>query len=92
MAGSGDQEEVKAFAAQCADEACGDRVRPRRADRGADDADVGAGEYRVECGSELGVGLSARAGAYCAHGRRECSPREGGRKGALDVVVGGQAA
>jgi hypothetical protein len=58
MAGSGDQEEVEAFAAQCADEAFGDRVRPRRSDRGAEDADVGAGEYPVECGSELGISVA----------------------------------
>jgi hypothetical protein len=34
MAGSGDQEVVEAFPAQCPDEALGDRVRPRSSDRG----------------------------------------------------------
>jgi hypothetical protein len=55
VAPSGDQQVVEAFAAQCADEAFGDRVGPRRAHWGADDADVGAGEHRVECGGELAV-------------------------------------
>src|SRR5215207_6657239 len=48
VAPSGDQQVVEALAAQCADEAFGDRVGPRRAHWGADDADVGAGEDRVE--------------------------------------------
>jgi hypothetical protein len=55
VARSGDQELVEAFAAQRANPALGDRVRPRRANRGADDADVGAGEHRVEGGGELAV-------------------------------------
>ena len=41
---SGDQDVVEAFPAQGADEAFGDRVRPRRPDRSMDDADVGGGE------------------------------------------------
>jgi hypothetical protein len=52
--GSGDQEVVEAFAAQRADEAFGDRIRPGCPDRGAD-ADVGASERGVERGGELAV-------------------------------------
>ena len=48
VAWSGDQEVVEAFAAQRADEALRDRVRPGCPDRGADDADVRAGEHGVE--------------------------------------------
>jgi hypothetical protein len=55
VARSGDQHVVEAFAAQRADPALGDRVGPRRLDWGADDADVGAVEYRVEGGGELAV-------------------------------------
>ena len=55
MAWSGDQKVVEAFAAQRADPAPGDRVGPRRLDWRADDADVGAGEHRVEDGGELAV-------------------------------------
>ena len=54
VAGSGDQEMVEAFAAQCADEAFGDRVRSRRPNWCADDANVGAGEDHVEVDGELG--------------------------------------
>jgi hypothetical protein len=46
---------VEAFAAQRADEAFGDGVRSRCLDWGAEDADVGAGEHRVEGGGELAV-------------------------------------
>ena len=53
VAWSGDQQVVEAFAAQGADEALGDGVRPRCPDWGADDADVGAGEDRVEGGVDL---------------------------------------
>ena len=49
VAGPGDQN-VVAFAAQGADPALGDCVRPWRSDRCTDDADVGAGEHRVEAG------------------------------------------
>ena len=49
---------VEAFAAQGADEALGDRVRPWCPDWGADDADVGAGEHRVEGGDELGISVA----------------------------------
>ena len=55
VAWSGDQEVVEAFPAQGADEALGDGVRPRCADRGSDDPDAGAGEDGVEGGGELGV-------------------------------------
>ena len=55
VARSTDQEVVEAFAAQGADEAFGDGVRPRCSDRGAEDADVGAGEHGVEGGGELAV-------------------------------------
>src|SRR6185503_3904003 len=55
VSGSGDEEVVEAFPAQGADEAFRDRVRARRPYRGADDADVGAGEDGVEGGGELAV-------------------------------------
>ena len=55
VARSGDQEMIEAFTAQGADEAFCDRVRSRCPHRGADDADVRAGEDRVEGGSELAV-------------------------------------
>ena len=55
---SGDQEVVEAFAPQGADEAFRDRVRPRCSYRGADDADGGAGEDRVEGGGELAVSVA----------------------------------
>ena len=56
--GSGDQEVIEAFAAQCADEALCDRVGPRCSDWGAKDADVGAGEHGVEGGAELAVSVA----------------------------------
>jgi hypothetical protein len=52
---SSDQEMVEAFAAQRADPALGDRVGPRRLDWGAEDADAGASEDRVDGGGELAV-------------------------------------
>ena len=55
VAPSGDQQVIEAFAAQRADEAFGDGVGPRRANRGADDADVGASEHCIEGGGELAV-------------------------------------
>ena len=55
VAWSGDQDVVEAFAAEGADEAFGNRVRPRCPDRGADDADVGGGKNSVERGCELAV-------------------------------------
>jgi len=55
VAWSGDQDVVEAFAAEGADEAFGNRVRPRCPDRGADDADVGGGKDSVERGGELAV-------------------------------------
>jgi hypothetical protein len=58
VAPSGDQHVVEAFAAQRPDEALCDRVRARRPDWGADDADVGAGEDRVEAGGELAVSIA----------------------------------
>ena len=45
-------------AAQCANEAFRDRVRSGRPDRGADDADVGAGEHCVEGGGEVAVSVA----------------------------------
>ena len=53
-----DQDVVEAFAADGADEAFGDRVRPRCPHRGPDDPDVGAGEDGVEGGGELGVAVA----------------------------------
>ena len=58
VAPSGDQHVVEAFAARRADEALGDRVRPRRLDWGADDGNVGAGEHGVEGGGELGIAVA----------------------------------
>jgi hypothetical protein len=55
VAWSGDQEVVEAFASQGPDPAFRNGVRARCADRGADGAEVGAGEYRVEGGGELAV-------------------------------------
>lgn len=55
VAWPGDQEVVETFPAQGADEAFRDRVRSGCPDRGADDADVGAGEHGVERGGELAV-------------------------------------
>ena len=56
VAWSGDQQVVEAFAAQRADEALGDRVRPRCPDWGADDADVG--EHGVDGVGELGIAVA----------------------------------
>ena len=55
VAWSGDQEVVEAFPSQGADEAFGDRVRVGCSYRGADDADVGAGEHSIERAGELAV-------------------------------------
>jgi hypothetical protein len=55
VSGPGDQEVVEAFPAQGTDEPFRDRVRPWCPDRGADDADVRAGEHGVERGGELAV-------------------------------------
>jgi hypothetical protein len=55
---SGDQEVVETFAAQGADPAFRDRVRPRCLYRGADDADVGADEHGVEGGGELAISVA----------------------------------
>ena len=63
VAWSGDQDVVEAFPAQGADEPLGDRVRPRRSDRGADDADLGTGEDGVKVMEILsGALLSAKLG------------------------------
>jgi hypothetical protein len=62
VARSVDQELVEACPAQRADEAFHDRVRPRCPDRGADDADVGAAERRVEAGVNLLSGRGSRTG------------------------------
>ncbi|HWM59603.1 MAG TPA: hypothetical protein VNO83_17375 [Pseudonocardia sp.] len=58
VARSGAQKVVTAFAAPYADEARGDRVRSRRSNPRADDADVGAGERRIE-GGQVGPGPQA---------------------------------
>jgi hypothetical protein len=50
-----DQDPVEEFAADGADEAFGDRVRPRRAHRCLGDLDIDDCEHGVECGSELAV-------------------------------------
>ena len=58
MTCSGDQEVIEAFSAQGADEAFRDCVRPGCANRGADGADVGAGEHRVEGRGEFAVSVA----------------------------------
>jgi hypothetical protein len=55
VARSGDQEVVEAFLSQGADEAFGNRIRPGCSNWCAEDADVGAGEDRVEAGGELAI-------------------------------------
>ena len=55
VAWSGDQKVVEALSSQCPDEPFGNRVRPGRLDRGADDPQVGAGEDGVERSGELAV-------------------------------------
>jgi hypothetical protein len=45
VAWAGDQEVIEAFAAQGADDAFGNRVRPGCPNGGADEADVGTGEH-----------------------------------------------
>ena len=53
-----DQDSVEEFAADGADEALGDRVRPRCPHRRLDDAGVEGGEDGVEGGGELGVAVA----------------------------------
>jgi hypothetical protein len=57
---AGDQDVVEAFAAQGADEAFRDRVRPWCSHRDADDADVGSGEDRIEGGTSSPRSRSSR--------------------------------
>jgi hypothetical protein len=57
VARSGDQEVIEAFPAQRPDP-FGDGVRSWRSDQGADGADVGVGEDRVEGGGELAVAVT----------------------------------
>jgi hypothetical protein len=89
VAWSGDQDVVEAFASQRADEPFRDRVRSRCPDRGADDANVGTGEHRVEGGGELAVpvadqetellGAVAEVHQQVAGLLGDPSPRWGGR-------------
>jgi hypothetical protein len=58
VAGSGDEHLVEAFAAQAADPAFGDCVRPWRLGRGLNDADLGCLEHRVEGVGEFGVAVA----------------------------------
>jgi hypothetical protein len=58
VARSGDQQVVEAFAAQRADPAVRNGVCARCSHRGAEDADVGAGEYSVEGGGVLGISVA----------------------------------
>jgi len=53
-----DQEVVEEFAADRADEAFGDCVRPWCPRRGLDDPDVGGGEDGIEGGGELAVSVA----------------------------------
>ena len=89
MAGSGDQQVIEALAAQRADPALGDRVGPRRLDWGADDADVGAGEDRVE---KAAVNLLSRS-RIKNRDRSARSPRSMNRLRAcwvIQALVGGR--
>ena len=67
---SGDQEAVEAFAPKRADPAFGDRVRLRRSEWCADDADVRAGEHRVEGGGEFAVPVADQETELKRRGRR----------------------
>jgi hypothetical protein len=58
VARSDDQKVVEALATRRPDEAFDDGVRAWRLDRGADDADAGAGEDCVEAGGELAVSVA----------------------------------
>jgi hypothetical protein len=93
-----DQDVVKQFAADSADEALGDRVRSRCPNRGLDDSDVDGGEDGIEAGSELAVAVAdqepeAPAGVVEVHQQvaRELSqPSAGGVGGhAEDVYATG---
>jgi hypothetical protein len=53
-----DQNPVEQFAADGADEAFRDRVRPRCAHRRLDDLDVDGGEHGVEGGGEFAVAVA----------------------------------
>jgi hypothetical protein len=61
---------IETFAEQGADPAFRNGVRARCADRGADDADVGAGEDRVEGGDELAVPVADQETEAARPGRR----------------------
>jgi hypothetical protein len=58
MAFACDEYPVGAFPADGAYPPLGDRVRPRRLRRRADDLDVGGGEHRIERGGELAIPIS----------------------------------
>ena len=58
VARSGDEEVVQAFAAERADPAFRDGVRSGCPCRGAEDADVGTGEHRVEGCGELAAAVA----------------------------------
>jgi len=73
VSGSGDEEVVEAFPAQGADEALRDRVRPRCPDRGANDADLGAGEHGVERGGEFAVPVADQEPERSARSPRSIS-------------------
>ena len=93
-----DQKTVEEFAADGADEAFGDRVRPRCAHRRLDDLDVDGGEHGVEGGGELAVAVAdqepeAPVGVVEVHEQvarllgEPCSGRVGGD--AEDVYAAG---
>jgi hypothetical protein len=77
VSGSGDQEVVEAFPAQCPDEPFRDCIRPWCSYRGADDPDVGGGEDGVEGGGELAVSVTDQepAAAGVAGRAAVCSVR-----------------
>jgi len=58
MPSAEDQEPVEAFGASRPDEALGDRVGLRRANRGADDLETLASEDRVELARELAIAVA----------------------------------
>ena len=58
MSATVDQDVVEALAAHGPHEPLRERIRPRCADRGSDDADALAAEHRIEGSAELGVSVA----------------------------------
>jgi hypothetical protein len=87
VARSGDQEMVEAFAAQRVNPALGDRVRPRRALSGANDADVGAGEHRVEAAVNLDEAGGEARGGGCDRHEQSAPARPRQRGWGVELIV-----